>query len=375
MRHLRALSVSVWTSLRGLSGSNARIPRMRLPFCAAAVGLLAVTTVGAQIPASEHIVGVGNFIHAVNDVEESIAFYRDALGMEVQAGANGAPPPSPRPFIATPEILRLYDSVGGQYRTASALVQGSPMRAELIEFKDLERRAAKRSIQDPGAAALVLTVRDMDTVFTQLKFKGAKVVSETGAPVTVVDERGPARTVLVQDPDGFFVKLVQRETPPPTGAPAGNPIDVGFMVIVDDMDRTLNIFRDILGFKVTVDPQDHDDARLSMMGVFTAFYRRATAIVPGTSFEVEFMEIHGLDRRLVKSRPRDPGSAILRLRVADIEKAIAALGKAGVTVVSTDGQPVTVAGAANSQRFAIAQTSDNFFVQLVQQTATATRSN
>ena len=348
---------------------------MRLPFCAAAVGLLAVATLGAQIPASEHIVGVGNFIHAVNDVEESIAFYRDALGMEVQTGANGAPPPSPRPFIATPEILRLYDSVGGQYRTASALVQGSPMRAELIEFKDLERRAAKRSIQDPGAAALVLTVRDIDTVFTQLKFKGAKVVSETGSPVTVVDDRGPARTVLVQDPDGFFVKLVQRETPPPAGAPAGNPIDVGFMVIVDDMDRTLNIFRDILGFRVTVDPQDHDDARLSMMGVFTAFYRRATAIVPGTNFEVEFMEIHGLNRRLVKSRPRDPGSAILRLRVADIEKAITALGKAGVTVVSTDGQPVTVAGAANSQRFAIAQTSDNFFVQLVQQTATATRSN
>jgi catechol 2,3-dioxygenase-like lactoylglutathione lyase family enzyme len=344
---------------------------MKILLGTAAIAVAAVAALGAQIPASEHVIGVGNFIHAVADLDQSLAFYRDAVGMELQAPANGAAPQVPRPYIATPEILRLYDAVGGQYRVASTLVQGSPMRAELIEFKGLERRPAKRSLQDPGAAALVLTVRDIDAAFTQLKFKGATVVTETGAPVTIVDERGRARAVLVQDPDGFFVELIQRETPPPPTAPPGNIIDVGFLVSVDDMNRTLNVFRDILGFQTTSDPEDNDDARLSMMGVFTAFYRRELAVVPGTSFQVEFIEIHGLNRRLVRPRPRDPGAAILRLRVADIEKTASALDEAGVKVVSTDGKAVTVAGA-NTQRFAIAQTSDNFFVQLVQQIAAPT---
>lgn len=332
--------------------------------------LLAATTLAAQqIPPSTYVIGVGNFIHAVTDVEKSVAFYRDALGMEMQVAANVPPTPGPRPFIATPEILRLYDSVGAQYRTGTTFVQGSPMRAELVEFKDIERKPAKRSLQDPGSAILVLTVRDIDAALTQARFKGATVVTESGMPVAMKDEHGPGRAVLLQDPDGFFIELIQRNPPFPTTAPAGNVIDVSFTAIVDDMDRTLHVFRDVLGFKATLDPQDHDDARLAMLGVFTAFYRRAVTIVPGTSFEVELLEIHGLDRRHVRSRPRDPGSAILRLRVADIDQTVKALDNEGVKVVSTDGMPVTVKGAANTQRYAMIQTADNFFVQVVQQIA------
>ncbi len=338
--------------------------------------VLAAATLGAQqIPASNYVVGVGNFIHAVSDLEQSLAFYRDALGMEMQVAPNAPPTPGPRPFIATPEILRLYDSVGAQYRTGTTLVQGSPMRAELVEFKDIERKPAKRSLQDPGSAILVLTVRDIDATLTQVRFKGATIVTESGMPVSLKDEHGTGRAILLQDPDGFYVELVQREPPFANNAPAGNVIDVSFAVIVDDMDRTLHVFRDVLGFKATLDPQDHDDARLSMLGVFTAFYRRAVAIVPGTSFEVEFIEIHGLNRRHVRSRPRDPGSAILRLRVSDVDSTVKALDTVGVKVVSTDGVPVTVAGAANTQRFAMTQTPDNFFVQVVQQIPNPARSN
>ena len=336
----------------------------------AALILAAATTARAQTPASEHIVGVGNFIHAVTDLERSIEFYRDVLGMELQGAANAAPAQGGRPYIMTPEILRLYDSVGGQYRVGATLVQGSPMRAELIEFKDLERKATTRSLQDPGAGILVLTVRDIDAAFAQAKFKGATVVTETKAPLAIKDEHGTARAVMIKDPDGFYVELIQRDAPPPATAPAGNVIDVGFAVTVDDMDRTLHVFRDILGFTTTDDPADHDDARLSLMGVFTAFYRRTWAIVPGTNFQVDFIEIQGLDRRHYRTRPRDPGSAIFRLRVADIDKAVAALKDVNVNVVSTGGTPVTVAGAAATQRFAIAHTPDNFFVQLVQQIPT-----
>lgn len=327
-----------------------------------ALVVLAATSVGGQaLPPSEHIVGVGNFIHVVADLERSVAFYRDALGMEMAAAPAG-----PRPFIATPEILRLYDIVGGRYRTASAVVAGSPMRAELIEIADVERRAATRRMQDPGGGILILTVRDIEAAFAQAKFRGAEVVTEARVPISIKDEHGTGRVVMLQDPDGFFVQLVQRDTPVPATAPAGNIIDVGFAATVDDMDRTMRIFRDSLGFKVTPDPTDHDDARLSLLGVFTAFYRRVWTVVPGSSFQADFIEVHGLDRRQVRTRPRDSGSTIFRLRVADIDKAIFELARAGVKVVSTDGQPVTLAGAANTQRYAILETPDHFFIQLVQ---------
>ena len=90
-------------------------------------------------------------------------------------------------------------------------------------------------------------------------------------------------------------------------------------------------------------------------------------MVPGTSFQVDFLEVHGLDRRHITSRPRDPGSAILRLRVSDIDKAIQALAAQNVVVVSTDGAPVTVVGAAQTQRYAIARTPDGYFIQVVEQ--------
>jgi catechol 2,3-dioxygenase-like lactoylglutathione lyase family enzyme len=343
---------------------------MRKWICGVVLGLAAATMVSAQQPPSEHIVGVGNFIHAVADVDRSLAFYRDTLGMDVQGAANAATPPAPRPFIATPEILRLYDSEGGQYRTGTALVQGAPMRAELIEFKDLERKPITRSLQDPGAGILKLTVRDIETAFTQAKFKGATVVTETGSPIVIKDEHGTGRAVLLKDPDGFYVELIQRDVPPPATAPMGNVIDVGFAVTVDDLDRTLHIFRDVLGFRTTEDPADHDEAMLSLLGIPIAFYGRQWAIVPGTSFQIDFIEVHGMTRRLIRPRPRDPGASILRLRVADIDKVIAELAKVDVKVVSTGAMPVTVAGAANTQRFAIAQTPDNFFVQVVQQIPT-----
>lgn len=335
----------------------------------ATLGLILLLVLGAparaQDPPSELVVGIGNFIHAVTDVERSLEFYRDVLGMTLQAGANGQAPPSPRPFLATTDVPKLYGAVGGQFRTGTTLVQGAPMRAELIEFKDIDRRASTRRIQDPGAATLILRVRDIEATLAQVKFKGVTIVTDDAMTIPMKDENGTYRAVMLQDPDGFFVQLVQRDGPVPADAPAGNVIGVSFAVTVDDMDRTMKVFRDVLGFRATPDPTDHEDSRLSMMGVFTAFYRRQWSIVPGTSFQVDFVEVHGLQRRLVSARPRDPGSAILRILVSDIDKTIAALAKENVKVVTDGGGPVTF----NNQRYVMLETPDRFFIQLVQRLA------
>ncbi len=333
--------------------------------CVATAGL--VTIVGAQAPASPLVLGPGNFLHVVADAERAITFYRDALGMDVQMPANAAAQPGPRPFLTTPEIVKLYNATGGRYRTATAFVQGSPMRAELIEWQDVDRKTFGPRHADPGAGTMIITVRDLAATLVRVKAAGAEIVSVNGAPVAFVDERGPGRAVMVKDLDGFHVQLVQRDTLPATEASADkNAIDVGFAATVDDMDRTLKIFNTALGFNLALDKEEHNDARLRMIGNYTAYYRRATGVVPGSNLQMDVIEVQGIDRRHAHSRPQDPGTSILRLRVTDMDKAVQALALASAKVVSTGGVPVTMVGANATQRYAIVELPDNNFLQLVQ---------
>src|SRR5262245_60990040 len=103
------------------------------------------------IPTGE-VVGPGNFIHIVGDVDRSLAFYQDVLGMDLQRGvgrgnaaAPAAPPtpppaPAPRQFGGQPEIMRLYNAVDTPYRLGAIMVGDWPMRAEQIEFKGDDRK-------------------------------------------------------------------------------------------------------------------------------------------------------------------------------------------------------------------------------------------
>jgi len=325
---------------------------------------------GAQTPPpappSELVLGPGNFLHVVADAERAITFYRDALGMDVQMPPGGTPPAGPRPYLSTPEIVRLYNATGGRYRTATGLVQGSPMRAELVEWQDVDRKPFTPRHADPGAATMIVTVRDLAATLERVKAAGGTVVSDAGVAVRITDERGAGRAVLVKDLDGFHVQLVQRDTPPESAPADRNAIDVGFSATVDDMDRALRIFNTVLGFSLTLDTEEHNDARLHMLGNFTAYYRRATGVVPGSNLQMELIEVQGVNRRIGRSRPQDPGTAILRLRVTDIDRAILALERQQVRVVSTGGEPVTLVGANATQRYAILEMPGNLFLQLVQ---------
>ena len=64
------------------------------------------------------------------------------------------------------------------------------------------------------------------------------------------------------------------------------------------------------------------------------------------------------------ARPRDPGAAVLRLVVPDIEAAVQALGQAGVKVVSEGGAIQTLPPAG--LRAAILGAPDNLYIQVVQ---------
>jgi catechol 2,3-dioxygenase-like lactoylglutathione lyase family enzyme len=254
---------------------------------------------------------------------------------------------------------------GAQSRPAILHIPGSKLGVELIDYKDIDRKPAHPNFQDPGAASLILTVRDMDAMMSKLKDAHAHINSKGGEPATIMGPNGSrGRVVFVQDPDGFFVELSQRDPAPATTAPASSNIIGGaFEIIVADLDQTLHIYRDVLGFQ-TLPPTAWDGTKLMMdtAGTPGAQFRRSSATIPGTSVMMAFMEIKDIDRQPLHTRIQDPGTAVLQVGVRDIDATVKALKAAGVTVISKNGEPVQ----NGASRFCMMRDPNNLYLELFQ---------
>lgn len=296
---------------------------------------LTIAALGTAGAASGQVVGVGTFIHVVANLDKTIEFYGRDLGLEL-SGAQG-----PRPFSANAVVEGLYDAKGSQSRVAMLKIPGSALGVEFVEFKGVSQSAVHPDIQDPGASMLVLRLRDVQAPMLRLEQDGARVIGEAG-------EKGP---FVVRDPDGFYVELAQADA---SGAK--------LMLTVDNMDRTLAVFRDLLGFRPEVGKGFvKDKERSKEFGLRNAGFRSSTAKVPGTDFEVEFVEFKGVERHPVSPGIHDPGAGVLRLVARDVDSLLGALRTAGVAVVSAGGEPVAI----GNRHFVILRDPDGFFFQLV----------
>jgi catechol 2,3-dioxygenase-like lactoylglutathione lyase family enzyme len=333
--------------------------KFTLRFIFGIVGIAsAVVGQTAPAPAGE-VLGVGNFIHSVTDVVKSLEFYHDVLGMDLQ-GPAGTQVNMPRPYAAPAEIVNLYNAVGGEFRVGVGLVPEAPMRAELVEWHGVERKPVPPPrVQDPGATFLILTVRDLDAVMARVKKSGTPIATTGGEPVALAE----GKAILLKDPDGFFVEVMQKEGP----AGPSNLVDVSWGVTVSDTDRMMHVFKDALGFQPVMGTFQSDKTRAKFLGLKGAHYRDTTALVPGSSFQVHFFEFKGKDiHPVVQSRPQDPGTPVLRLRVRDEEATLKALAAVGVHVASHGGEFVTLRNPVNTQRAAIVSAPDNLFMQILQ---------
>jgi catechol 2,3-dioxygenase-like lactoylglutathione lyase family enzyme len=275
------------------------------------------------------VLGVGNFIHVVENLDRSIEFYHDALGLEM-AGA-----PGPRAFSANAVVSSLYDAPGAQSRVASFKIPDSNMAVEIVEFQGLNATLVRPRFFDPGAITLTLPVQDLEAVKTRLsRIKGLEWISA-----------GMGR-VEVCDPDGIFVSLVQSRNVQP--AP---PMEVQLGVTVADLGKTTKFYWEALGFTGG-----------SSAGA-------ATLRVPGDGFPVVFSDPRYADRKAVHSAIHDPGSGVLRLRVGDFDAVVNALKAAGATVVSAGGEPVNL----GRNRAVILRDMNNLFVQVLESAPSAAK--
>jgi len=302
--------------------------------------LLIVASAASAFAQGALVNNVGNFIHDVADLERSVHFYHDVLGMDL-----------PRPvgdWQTTEGVLKMYDAEGGKFRVANAQIPGSPMRAELVEFQGVERKPVRRKWGAPGSSVLMLTVSDLAPVEERLKASNTPIA--VGLK-TACDGRG----LVAEDPDGFAVMLVERKGADP--APKSNFTEMKFGYLVSGDAITKGPFAALgLGAQARKSTCRPVEEILLNEGGATS-----TVTLPG-GFEIWLAQTRtkGSSQGV---RPRDPGAAVLRLMVADVDRAVDALRQAQVNVVSVGGLIQTLPPAG--LRAAILRAPDDLLIQVV----------
>jgi catechol 2,3-dioxygenase-like lactoylglutathione lyase family enzyme len=93
----------------------------------------------------------------------------------------------------------------GQFRMAMALIPGSSVVMEFVEYKDHVKNFMHPHIQDPGTAHILFMSKDVDIVMPRMKAAGLTTLSATGRPVFI----GPTtRSFFVANPDGFWAEFM-----------------------------------------------------------------------------------------------------------------------------------------------------------------------
>ncbi len=132
------------------------------------------------------------------DLDRSLAFYRDLLGLKLRARGDDL----------GPDELAITGVAGASARWADLeLAHGQVV--ELIEYVTPRGKPSRPSPNDPGATHVSLRVGDVDEVYARLSDAG---VSVRGAPVTISDGGAwdGVRCFYASDPDGVTVELIER---------------------------------------------------------------------------------------------------------------------------------------------------------------------
>ncbi len=144
---------------------------------------------------------VTGFFHGgitVDEMDRSLIFYRDGLGLEIEFDRM-----LDAPYLK--EVLGLsFDAIRAVYLK----IPGGGF-VELLEYRGIERLPAASRPCDPGAGHLCLFVDDVEAVHDRLAGLGFDARSANVVDITAGPNTG-ARSAYIADPDGYYIELFQK---------------------------------------------------------------------------------------------------------------------------------------------------------------------
>ena len=350
--------------------------------CALASGLLTMALVApasrAQPPeraAPTVVNGIYHWVHTTGDAERAYPFYRDVFGIELTRSPFASPPPENPPPPRIPPVAaarsdalvwNLTDTQGSRFRTAFMHAANVPFGLELSEFFDIARSTRTANPWDPGASTLIFEVRDLESVLKELHERGTPIVTLGGAPL----DTPAGRAILVRDPDGYLIRVVQTSQHRTSGAISNNRLlGVSIGLCVANTAAALKFYRDLLGFDVR-ETHRATAAELRLNGLANGELVQTTTVIPGTAVTVIFSEFRLPASASPSADPfrwriQDVGAPQFQLEVTGLDTLLARTKDAGYRLLSVGGRPIQ----RPFGRFVFAVDPDGILVEFVEPTS------
>ena len=278
--------------------------------------------------------GIEKIFISVRDMNESLAFFRDWVGMKVVADQNLDPE----------KIKQLWNLPQGT--GARAVFLGNDEQAtllELIEFQPHSNKAIREGAQiwDYGIYDIAFFVKNIDKTYKELIDKGFTFVSP---PIPYAPGWVPfsvKETVLIGPSEMpiAHIEIVSSRSPdfkiPEMKAAYGNIVDSAQMV--EDMEEVIRFYRDILGLTLQGDyklPHGLVDEVLTLppgTDVRIAFFNKEGSNGP----LVEFLEYSLKGKSLASvAKPPNLGVFMISFETDDLNGLIDKFKKEKITILS-----------------------------------------
>jgi len=133
----------------------------------------------------------------VDDLEKTCRLYQSLVGPDFKFWLS--------PTLMGDTAYENLTNTHGQFRLAEAMVPGSPVVMELIEYKNHSKHFQRPHFQDPGSAHFLFMAKDDDVMIDRVKAANLHTTSPSNAPVFIAPT---TRMFFVSDPQGFWLEFM-----------------------------------------------------------------------------------------------------------------------------------------------------------------------
>jgi catechol 2,3-dioxygenase-like lactoylglutathione lyase family enzyme len=311
------------------------------------------------------VLSAGHLGREIGNVELIIHFYHDLLGLGLMGARS-----QPRPFgskYTNPALLEFVQLGQGvpnpmDARNRAVIMPipgtapkgGNDMTVEAIEIKNIASKPYLPSMIDPGSSRLILIVRELDKTLAILKDELVPVVPSGGNPVILTGHpgiTGRVRAVIVRDPDGYPVELMEISPPPVSTVPEeSNILGARVAFVVADLEVTCRWFQNLVGpnLRFWLSSGFLEDRGYQELTGMPGRFRMAMGLIPGSSVAMEFLEYENRPKKFVKPHIQDPGTAHILFMAKDDDIIMQRVRAAKVQTLSATGGPVFIGPVTRS---------------------------
>jgi catechol 2,3-dioxygenase-like lactoylglutathione lyase family enzyme len=159
------------------------------------VGLFEIASAQGAAPES-NVLGARVTL-VVDNLETTCRWFQNLVGPDLKFWLNSS--------LIDDKAYDELTGIPGPFQMAIALVPGSPVIMEFIQYVNHNKKFVRPHVQDPGTGHFLFMAKDVDVIMSRVRAAKLQTLSKTGGPVFI----GPVtRSFFITDPDGFWAEFM-----------------------------------------------------------------------------------------------------------------------------------------------------------------------